>query len=129
MEGKENKQQPEVVRERKSFVLAPKAKTERFETEVITKKGKTFTMTVLGVHLVPGYIKEIRLENDEKGLVVTNGTYRKYTATLCEGIAAESGNAYIGIDIQIDDLYRKRDFLSWAEKIMLAKAGLLTESK
>jgi len=129
MKEKETTQTTEQPRERKKFVLSPKAKETKFDVEVITKKGKTFTMTVLGVHLVKGYIKEIRLENDEKGLVVTNGTYQKYQATLCDGVSAETGNAYISLDIQLDELYRKRDFLSWAEKIMLAKVGLLVEQK
>ena len=123
------KEKIEKVTERKNFVLSPKAKDTKFDVEVITRKGKKFTMTVLGVHLIKGYIKEIRLENDEKGLILTGGTYRKYTATLCDGVSAETGNAYIGLDIQIDELYRKRDFLSWAEKIMLAKSGILVEQK
>ncbi|MCL2228859.1 MAG: hypothetical protein FWC00_03455 [Firmicutes bacterium] len=122
---------PDNARERKNFVLAPKAKETKFVVEVITRKVKKTkaTFTYLGVTLVPNYIKEIRLENDEKGLVVTNGTHRKYTAVLCDGVSSETGNAYIGLDIQIDELYRKRDFLTWAEKIMLAKAGLLVEQK
>jgi len=123
------KEKIEKVTERKNFVLSPKAKETKFDVEVITRKGKKFTMTILGVSLVKGYTKEIRLENDEKGLIVTNGTHRKYVATLCDGVSAETGNPYIGLDIQIDELYRKRDFLTWAEKIMLAKVGLLVEQK
>jgi len=117
--------------ERKNFVLSPKAKEQKFVVEVVTRKVKKSkaTFTLLGVALVPNYIKEIRLENDEKGLIVTNGTHRKYVATLCDGISAETGNAYIGLDVQIDELYRKRDFLTWAEKILLSKAGVLVESK
>ena len=126
---KEPKQTVERTRERKNFVLSPKAKDVSFDVEVITRKGKKFSSTLLGVHLTKGYVKEIRLENDEKGLIVQNGTYQKYKAILCEGISTETGNPYIGLDIQIDELYRKRDFLTWAEKILLSKAGILVESK
>ena len=126
---KETNKTVEQTRERKNFVLSPKAKDVSFDVEVIQRKGKKFSSTLLGVHLIKGYVKEIRLENDEKGLIVQNGTYQKYKAILCEGISAETGNAYIGLDIQIDELYRKRDFLTWAEKILLSKAGVLVESK
>lgn len=128
MEKEKTKTEKE-TKERKNFNLSKKGLEENFLVEVINKTGKNFKTTMLGAKLTDTYVKQIRLENDQKGLILANGSHRKYVGVLVEGVSAETGKSYIALDIMIDDLYRIRDFLTWAERIILFKTGFLVESK
>jgi hypothetical protein len=110
---------------RKEYVLAQEAKDQKFDTVVLNKKTKFSQYFVLGVKFPNGYVKECKIADDERGLVVLNGTHKTYVANFCEGVSNESGAAYFGLDIWLDDGYYKREWLTPAEKVMLAKLGLL----
>ena len=116
------------TRGRKEYELTPQAKDKKFEVVVLTRKFKNSTATVLVIDL-GGYKKECRLENDEKGFVLHNGVQTKYVGNFCEGVATETGNPYLGIDIWLDKDYYKRDWFTRLEKILLVKQGLLREVK
>ena len=116
------------TRERKEYELTPQAKDKKFEVTVVTRKFKNSTATIVSIN-INGYQKECRLESDEKGFVLMNGTHQKYPATFCEGTSNETGNPYLGIDIWLDEGYNKREWFTRLEKIMLAKQGLLREVK
>ena len=115
------------TRERKEYELTPQAKSKRFAVKVNTHKFKKSnnTVTVLVIDF-DGYGKECRPENDEKGLIVMNGSHTTYEATLCEGIS-QDGVAYLGVDIWLDRDYYKREWFTRLEKIMLTRKGYLRE--
>ena len=117
------------TRERKEYELTPQAKSKKFAVSVITRKFKKSgnSATVLVIDF-DGYGKECRPENDEKGLIVMNGSHTKYEATLCEGIS-QDGIAYLGVDIWLDRDYYKREWFTKLEKIMLTRKGYLREVK
>jgi len=119
----------EAEKERIEYRLTQQAKNQKFEATVLRTKMQKYEKVVLGVKLPSGYVKEIKLENDEKGLLALNPPETKYVATFHEGFSNDTGSPYIAIDVQIHKLVRKRDFLSWVEKVTLAENGLLTESK
>ena len=113
------------TRERKEYELTPQAKDKRFEVTAVTNKFKNGnTQTILKIDL-DGYTKECRLESDEKGFVLMNGVQTTYQASLCEGVSADTGNPYLGIDIWLDPDYSKREWFSRLEKITLERKGLL----
>ena len=129
---KEKNEKPQTAtagNERVEFKLAKAAKEQKFEATVKHHKMKKFVRTVLAVKLPNGYTKEINLDADEKGLLALNPPETKYVATFHEGFSAESGLPYIAVDVQIHRLVRKRDFLTWVEKVTLAENGLLTPAK
>jgi len=117
------------TRERKEYEITSQAKDKKFEVSVFTRKFKnssnTTTLIIIDIN---GYKKECRLENDERGFVIMNGTHQKYPAVFCEGVN-QDGVAYLGIDIWLDKDYNKREWFTRLEKIMLAKQGLLREVK
>jgi len=113
------------TKERKEYELTKQAKSKRFVVEVETRKFKKTTMTLLVID-IDGFRKECRLENDEKGLVILNGTHMKYDAILCDGVS-QDGVAYLGIDILLDPDYYKREWFTRLEKILLTRKGYLQE--
>ena len=117
------------TRERKEYELTQKAKDTRFEVTAVTNKFKNGNTQTLVKIDIDGYTKECRLESDEKGFVLMNGTATKYQATFCEGVSADTGNPYLGLDIWFDADYSKREWFTRLEKIMLEKKGLLRVAK
>ena len=115
------------AKERKEYELTKQAKTKKFIAEVETRKFKKTAVTLLVID-IDGFKKECRLENDEKGLVVMNGSHKKYDAVLCEGVS-QDGATYLGIDILLDPDYYKREWFTRLEKILLTRKGYLQEVK
>ena len=132
MAKNENKDETEMengTRERKQYELTPQAKDKRFAVTVRNQKFKKSgnTATIITIDF-DGYGKECRPENDEKGLIVMNGSHTTYEATLCEGVS-QDGVAYLGVDIWLDRDYYKREWFTRLEKIMLTRKGYLREVK
>jgi hypothetical protein len=115
------------VKEHKEYELTKQAKSKKFVAEAETRKFKKTTVTLLVID-IDGFKKECRLENDEKGLVVMNGSHKKYDAVLCDGVS-QDGAPYLGIDILLDPDYHKREWFTRLEKVLLTRKGYLQEVK
>ena len=113
---------------RKEYELTPQAKSKVFVVEALTQEFKKSTRTYLCIN-IDKYKKEVNLEPDEKGYVIFKGTFEKYQATFCDGVATDTGNPYLGIDIVFNKDYRKRVWFTRLEKSLLVEQGYLREVK
>ena len=115
---------------RKEYELTAIAKSKRFEVTPTIEKTKFNKRYFLAVKLITAptpYTQKHTVAEDVKGLIASSGK-TNFVAKFCEGIEADTGRAYIGLDIDIDG-YNERAWFTVPEKIMLVKAGLLKEVK
>ena len=114
------------IKDRIDYKLTSEAMNQRFEATFFRKNPYK---AILSVKMPGGYTKEIKLRFDETNLLSMDPVGTKYVATLFEGYSTETNAYYIAVDVQIGEVVRKRGFLTWVEKVLLARSGLLYEVK